>query len=101
MSETLHPAEEKALLERCRARDAGACQALHRRYHAHVERTIREALQHLRVPACDLEEMASTCLARFCLELRNGQAPEAEREGVEAYLRASGRYEAWRWVTRR
>ena len=100
MSETIHPADENALLQRCRARDAGACQELHRQYHTLVVQTIRDALPHITVPRGDLDEMAATCLARLCLDLRNGGAEEAER-GVEAYLRSSGRYEAWRWVTRR
>src|SRR5438067_13925360 len=100
MSETLHPADEKGLLERCRARDAGACQQIHRQYHAMVVQTIQEALPHIAVPRGDLDEMAATCLGRFCLDLRNDRAEDAEL-GIEAYLRSSGRYEAWRWVTRR
>ena len=71
MSETLHRSEEKALLERCRGRDAGACQALYREYQGFVVQTIRQALQHQMVPECDIEEMAATCLARLCIDARN------------------------------
>lgn len=99
MAEMLQVSNGQRTIERCRVGDVRAWHVVFHHYHPVLVEVIRQALRRFPIPECDLEEMASTCLSRFWIALRNGLRIEAGE--VADYIAASGRYEAWRWVVRR